>query len=106
MSVLYYRIGGNIIPIYIYSARISRDLYSFIVNAGKLGDSMNCRVFVVGGFVRDLLLNKPNDDVDLVIEGNGITYADNLADVIYLSNLILTQRRNLGKKKLNITKNS
>lgn len=61
--------------------RIPRDHHQFLVNAGNLGDSMNCKIYVVGGFVRDLLLNRPNDDIDLVVEGNGIAYADALADV-------------------------
>lgn len=32
-------------------------------------------VYLVGGAVRDLLLGRPNLDVDLVIEGDGIAYA-------------------------------
>jgi hypothetical protein len=35
-------------------------------------------VFVVGGFVRDLLLGRQNLDVDLVVEGDGLTYARRL----------------------------
>ena len=33
----------------------------------------------MGGFVRDLLLKKANLDLDIVIEGEGITYAKELA---------------------------
>ncbi|MEP7285742.1 MAG: CBS domain-containing protein [Chloroflexota bacterium] len=32
-------------------------------------------LYAVGGFVRDLLLDKPNTDVDLVVEGEAITLA-------------------------------
>ncbi|VAX18009.1 tRNA nucleotidyltransferase, A-adding, partial [hydrothermal vent metagenome] len=35
-------------------------------------------VYVVGGFVRDLLLNIPNMDVDIVVEGDGIDFAHKL----------------------------
>jgi tRNA nucleotidyltransferase (CCA-adding enzyme) len=35
---------------------------------------------VVGGFVRDLILDKPNDDMDFVIEGNGLDFSQKLAE--------------------------
>lgn len=47
--------------------------------AGELGDKMRLPVYMVGGMVRDLLLERPNYDVDLVVEGNGIAYARELA---------------------------
>jgi len=42
---------------------------------GKFGDEISMPVYVVGGFVRDLLLNIPNLDVDLVVEGNAMDFA-------------------------------
>jgi tRNA nucleotidyltransferase (CCA-adding enzyme) len=36
-------------------------------------------VYLVGGFVRDLLLEKPNCDIDLAVEGDGIGFATRLA---------------------------
>jgi tRNA nucleotidyltransferase (CCA-adding enzyme) len=36
-------------------------------------------VYLVGGFVRDLLLEKPNSDVDIAVEGDGIAFAKRLA---------------------------
>jgi tRNA nucleotidyltransferase (CCA-adding enzyme) len=36
-------------------------------------------VYLVGGFVRDLLLEQPNVDVDVAVEGDGIEYASRLA---------------------------
>jgi len=36
-------------------------------------------VYLVGGFVRDLLLDQPNADVDIAVEGNGIEFATRLA---------------------------
>jgi CBS domain-containing protein len=39
---------------------------------GKVGDDLGLGVFIVGGFVRDLLLRQRNLDLDLVVEGDGI----------------------------------
>ncbi|MHB9148834.1 MAG: CBS domain-containing protein [Thermoleophilia bacterium] len=36
-------------------------------------------VYLVGGFVRDLLLGKPNADVDIAVDGDGIEFARRLA---------------------------
>ena len=36
-------------------------------------------VYLVGGFVRDLLLDQPNADVDIAVEGDGIAFATRLA---------------------------
>jgi len=36
-------------------------------------------VYLVGGFVRDLLLEQPNTDVDIAVEGDGIAFATRLA---------------------------
>lgn len=47
--------------------------------AGRLGDELGFKVYAVGGFVRDLLLGVKNFDIDLTVEGDGITYANSLA---------------------------
>lgn len=47
--------------------------------AGRLGASLGLPVYVVGGFVRDLLLQRPNQDIDLVAEGDGLRLARALA---------------------------
>ena len=46
--------------------------------AGTVADEAGTRVYTVGGFVRDLLLRHENLDVDLVVEGDGIAYAERL----------------------------
>ena len=46
---------------------------------GETGDQLNIKTYVVGGFVRDLLLKIPNLDVDIVVEGNAIEFVKILA---------------------------
>ncbi|MFW5713706.1 MAG: CBS domain-containing protein [Brevefilum sp.] len=43
-------------------------------------DRINLPIFVVGGFVRDLLLERPSQDFDIVVEGDAIFFARRLAD--------------------------
>jgi tRNA nucleotidyltransferase (CCA-adding enzyme) len=43
-------------------------------------DKINLPIFVVGGFVRDLLLDRPSLDFDIVVEGDAIFFANRLAD--------------------------
>lgn len=44
--------------------------------------SGNEKVFVIGGFVRDLLLDRPCKDIDIVIEGSGIELAEKVAQKV------------------------
>ena len=46
---------------------------------GKTGDELRLRLFVVGGFVRDLMLQRRVDDIDIVVEGDGIFFARHFA---------------------------
>lgn len=50
-------------------------LYDRFKEFGTIGDELGMGVYVVGGFVRDLLLREDNFDVDIVVEGDGIKFA-------------------------------
>ncbi|HHZ95348.1 MAG TPA: HD domain-containing protein [Flavobacteriales bacterium] len=41
----------------------------------KVADTRGERAFVIGGFVRDLILDRPSKDIDVVTEGKGIDLA-------------------------------
>ena len=47
--------------------------------AGATAEELQFPLYAVGGFVRDLLLGRPNFDVDLVVEGDAIAVAKHLA---------------------------
>ena len=49
--------------------------------AGELAQSQQQRLYLVGGMVRDLLLERNNLDLDLVVEGDAIHLAEELADM-------------------------
>jgi tRNA nucleotidyltransferase (CCA-adding enzyme) len=60
--------------------RLPSRILSALRLAGQVAEELDCGVYCVGGFVRDLFLRLPNYDVDLVAEGDGIQLASRLAD--------------------------
>ena len=44
-----------------------------------IAQSNQIEAYVIGGFVRDLLLKRPSKDIDIVVLGNGIDYAEKVA---------------------------
>ena len=59
--------------------RLPAPLFKLLKEAGLLADRLDLSLYVVGGFVRDLLLGIDNLDLDLVVEGDGIAFARKLA---------------------------
>ena len=60
--------------------RLGQDLLNILERISQVASRSELTVFAVGGFVRDLLLNIPNKDIDIVVEGNGILFASDLAE--------------------------
>ena len=65
--------------------------YSFLNSASKLASIMNVEVYLVGGFVRDLILQRESHEMDFLVLGNGIEFANEYA-------------KELGIKSVNIYK--
>ncbi len=59
--------------------RLPAKLLALVKQAGALAHTLGFEAYVVGGFVRDLLLNRKNLDVDFVVEGDGVAFAAALA---------------------------
>ncbi len=58
------------------------EVYQIFQEAGKLADELGYGAYLVGGCVRDLLMRIPSPDVDIVVEGDGIKFAQKLAERI------------------------
>lgn len=54
----------------------------YLQKAKEAAQIVSFKVFVVGGFVRDLFLGFKHQDLDLVVEGNPFLYAGSLASLI------------------------
>jgi len=60
--------------------RLDKKTLKRLTEIGNLADTMGYHAYLVGGFVRDLLLRNENYDVDIVIEGDGITFAEEMVN--------------------------
>jgi len=56
--------------------RFPERIHNLLTEFGRVGDALGYSVYAVGGFVRDLLLRVENFDVDIVVEGDGIRFAE------------------------------
>lgn len=59
--------------------KIDTELFHIV---GKVADELNRECYTVGGYVRDLFLNRPSKDIDFVTVGSGIEVAEALASKI------------------------
>lgn len=62
--------------------QLPTELVEFMQTAGLVAASQEYTLYLVGGVVRDLFLNRPNFDLDLVVEGDAIKLAQRLAEII------------------------
>jgi tRNA nucleotidyltransferase (CCA-adding enzyme) len=65
-----------------YLNKLPKEIQDLIHLASDIAASHNMRAYLVGGFVRDLILGVKNLDLDIVVEGNGIKFAADLASIL------------------------
>lgn len=59
----------------ILARRLDNGMQEILASIGAVGDKLGLNIYVVGGFVRDLLLQREVEDIDIVVEGDGIAFA-------------------------------
>lgn len=55
------------------------DENKIIVEIGKIADSVNANAYLIGGYVRDLISGRNSMDIDIMIIGDGIKFAEIVA---------------------------
>jgi len=58
---------------------LDKDIFHKISEAA---DSLGLECYVVGGYVRDLFLERPSNDIDVVVVGSGIAVAKRLREIV------------------------
>ncbi|PID14520.1 hypothetical protein CSV63_12155 [Sporosarcina sp. P34] len=60
--------------------QLSEEALQQLKDIGETASHIDMPVYLIGGIVRDILLDKPNYDIDIVAEGNGIELANRLME--------------------------
>ncbi len=58
---------------------LPKNIIQYLKVFGQVADTIGYNVYMVGGIVRDILLKRKNLDVDIVVEGDAIQFAHELA---------------------------
>jgi len=62
-----------------YLNKLPKEIQDLIAQASRIAKKDNIPIYLVGGFVRDLLLQAKNLDLDIVVEGSGLNFSEDLA---------------------------
>lgn len=65
----------------ILKKNLTRKIFNLLKKIGRIADKLGINIYVVGGFVRDTLLNIESKDIDIVIEGDSILFSQELKKV-------------------------
>jgi tRNA nucleotidyltransferase (CCA-adding enzyme) len=91
-------VGGPVLPNFLYNSRhasqftrtknmttmlkerVPEKIFDLFKEFGRMADMLGYNAYLVGGLVRDVFLKRENLDVDIVVEGDGITFARTCAE--------------------------
>jgi poly(A) polymerase len=59
---------------------------------GEIGARHGLETYIVGGLVRDLILNRPNHDVDIMVVGDALHLAEMLSDALKIGPVVKYER--------------
>lgn len=91
----------NIINIYEnYNSYFTPDLKAIFETCSKIASQKGYRIYLIGGIVRDLLLNRECHDIDITVEGDAIEFAKALEEET--DTKILSTHPDFGTAKIKI----
>ncbi|MFA6978939.1 MAG: CCA tRNA nucleotidyltransferase [Ignavibacteriaceae bacterium] len=56
--------------------------YPFLKKIAKAATELKTELYIVGGFVRDILLEREKKEIDFLVIGDGISFAEQLSEII------------------------
>ena len=75
--------------------------YDILTTIGAIADENNIKAYAVGGFVRDIILTRKIDDIDIVCLGKGIFLAEKVAKHLHVDNFAVYARFGTAMFKYN-----
>lgn len=77
---------------------ISENIREDILDVSKFAESINTEIFLIGGVVRDLIINNPIKDIDIVVQADAIDFCRLLATNLGCE--IVSEQENLRTAKV------
>ena len=68
--------------------RIPKNIRAVLERAGRLAQASKLECYTVGGFVRDLILDVPSKDVDIMVIGDGLEFARQLGKELGVPDIV------------------
>jgi poly(A) polymerase len=69
-----------------YKSSLTHPVFKVV---SQIADEQGIQAFVIGGYVRDLLLERPSKDIDIVVIGNGLDLAQKSAEKLRVKKVSL-----------------
>ena len=63
-----------------------------LLTAGSLSDELAIPSYIVGGYVRDIILNRETTDIDIMVEGDGVLFAKKLSQKLNIDNIVVYEK--------------
>lgn len=63
--------------------------FNFLQTASSVAEEIGTEVYVVGGFIRDLILNKEVEDIDFLVVGDVLKYAQTFAASFGIKDVVI-----------------
>mgnify|MGYP006777951941 CR=1 FL=1 len=63
--------------------------YKILKIASELAEKVDVEVYVVGGFIRDLILKKQGEDIDFLVVGDVLKYAQTFATSLGIIDIVI-----------------
>ena len=54
-----------------------------------VSDELSTPSYIVGGYVRDIILERDTTDIDIMVEGDGILFAKKLSEKLNINNIVI-----------------
>jgi poly(A) polymerase len=66
--------------------------HPFLTRIGRIADEQGLEAYVVGGYVRDILLGEEGKDVDIMVVGDGVRFARTVARKLDIDTVVTFER--------------
>lgn len=73
--------------------------YQIIKRASDLAEELGAETYVVGGFIRDLILDRKNEDIDFLVVGDVMKFSQSLANLFRIKDVVVY--KNFGTAHFN-----